>query len=71
MDDQRPEQRPQQQTEEHMRVREALVNAGLSLPYTPPDPHLRPLPPAERDELAQQIKGKPLSQMIIEDRDPR
>ncbi len=54
-----------------LRAREALIRAGLSLQRTSHEPPPRPLPPAQRAELAQRVRGRPLSEMIIEDREQR
>jgi predicted DNA-binding antitoxin AbrB/MazE fold protein len=53
------------------RVREALVAAGLVLPQ-PEAPLRQPLTEQERDELARRIPpGRPLSEIIIEEREGR
>lgn len=46
-------------------VRTSLIAAGLSLP---PSELPGQLTPEQRDELARRIKGKPLSEIIIEER---
>jgi predicted DNA-binding antitoxin AbrB/MazE fold protein len=52
-------------------VREALVAAGLVLPQ-PEAPARQPLTEQERDELARRIPaGRPLSEIIIEEREGR
>lgn len=61
--------------EEDSEIIQLLVNAGLIRPRIsptalPPDP----VPEAERRRLADlagQIPGKPLSEIILEDREPR
>jgi predicted DNA-binding antitoxin AbrB/MazE fold protein len=59
-------------TEAHRRqVREALVAAGLVLPESAA-PEGQPLSEQERDELACRIPaGRPLSEIIIEEREQR
>jgi predicted DNA-binding antitoxin AbrB/MazE fold protein len=53
------------------RVREVLVAAGLVLPQ-PEAPPGQPLTEQERDELARRIPpGRPLSEIIIEEREGR
>jgi hypothetical protein len=53
---------------ERDRVRAALVAAGLSLP-APAAPVAGQLSPEQREELAQRVGvGRPLSELIIEER---
>jgi predicted DNA-binding antitoxin AbrB/MazE fold protein len=48
----------------------ALLAAGLMLPRPAADPTHRPLTDAERDALARHIPtGRPLSELILEERD--
>jgi predicted DNA-binding antitoxin AbrB/MazE fold protein len=58
---------------EHRRlVREALVAAGLSLPIPPPSPALDLISEERREELAHLFAaGRPLSEIIIEEREGR
>jgi predicted DNA-binding antitoxin AbrB/MazE fold protein len=58
---------------EHRRlVREALVAAGLSLPIAPPPPALDLISAKRREELAYLFAaGRPLSEIIIEEREGR
>jgi hypothetical protein len=53
------------------RAQEVLMAAGLVLPRSAAESHLRPLSTAERAELAQQVHGPPLSELIIEEREER
>ena len=58
--------------EHHRQVYEALVRAGLSSPEPDPVPPGEPLSEEEREELARRFAvGKPLSEIIIEERDGR
>lgn len=53
-------------------VREALVAAGLSLPSPPPPPASSPISEERREELARLFAaGRPLSELIIEEREGR
>lgn len=56
------------------RLDDALIAAGLMRPRPTPDPALRPLSEQERAELADQLGAldrKPLSEIIIEEREGR
>ena len=56
------------------RVDDALIAAGLMRPRPTPNPALRPLSEQERAELADRLGalgGKPLSEIIIEEREGR
>ncbi len=57
--------------DEHRRqVREALVAAGLSLPTPDTPPAASPISAERRDELAHRFAvGRPLSELIIEERE--
>jgi predicted DNA-binding antitoxin AbrB/MazE fold protein len=56
----------------HRRVRAALVAAGLSLPTPEPLPVINPLSAERREELARLFSvGRPLSELIIEEREAR
>jgi len=59
--------------DEHRRqVREALVSAGLSLPSPPPPPVSSSISAERREELARLFAvGRPLSELIIEEREGR
>jgi predicted DNA-binding antitoxin AbrB/MazE fold protein len=59
--------------EAHRRqVDAALLAAGLMLPRLAADPPHRPLTDAERDALSRHIPaGRPLSELILEERDGR
>lgn len=54
------------------RVHEALVAAGLSLPSPPPSPAYSSISTERREELARLFAvGRPLSELIIEEREGR
>ena len=54
------------------RVRQGLSAAGLVLPEPDTPPFVQPLSAAERDQLARHIPaGRPLSEIIIEEREGR
>ena len=54
------------------RVRKVLSAAGLVLPEPDTPPFVQPLSAAERHELARRIPaGRPLSEIIIEEREGR
>jgi len=54
------------------RVRQVLSAAGLVLPEPDTPPRIQPLSAAERHELARRIPtGRPLSEIIIEEREGR
>jgi predicted DNA-binding antitoxin AbrB/MazE fold protein len=56
----------------HRQVREALVAAGLSLPSSPLPPASSPISAERREELARLFAaGRPLSELIIEEREGR
>ncbi len=55
----------------HRRAEDALIAAGLVLPRSASESPRRPLSAAERAELAQRVHGRPLSKMIIEEREER
>jgi len=66
-----PLQAPADAEAHRRQVREALVAAGLVLPE-PAAPQGQPLSEQERDELARRIPaGRPLSEIIIEEREGR
>jgi hypothetical protein len=59
--------------EHRHRVSEALVMAGLSLPKPEIAPAIKPLSTQQRKALAQRFgrAGRPLSELIIEEREGR
>ncbi len=62
---------PEALTAHRRRLREALIAAGLSLPIKPP-PSASPLPAGRRAELARAFSGgRPLSELILEEREGR
>jgi hypothetical protein len=68
---QTPEQPLLDPLDDCAQVRAALIRAGLSIQDTTLDPNLRPLSPEQRDALAEHIYGRPPSEMIVEEREPR
>lgn len=68
----RPVLAPTDAAEHRRQVREALVEAGLSLPSPPPPPASSPISAERREELARLFAaGRPLSELIIEEREGR
>jgi len=63
---------PTEATEHYRQVHEVLVAAGLSLPVSPPLPGSSPISAERREELARLFAtGRPLSELIIEEREGR
>jgi hypothetical protein len=63
---------PQGEPDPHQQAREALIRAGLSSPTPEPMPIAEPISEERREELARLFsRGKPLSEIIIEERDGR
>ena len=65
---------PVDATEHRRQLHQALVVAGLSLTMPDARPMVSPLTAKERRELAQKISpplGRPLSELIIEEREDR
>ena len=63
---------PTEASEHRRRIREALVAAGLSPPTTDVPSAFRPISAERREELARLFAtGRPLSELIIEEREGR